>query len=558
MFLRTLEIRDMPIIDPSQGRRTLASPARLGCRLLAPAILALACVAPPASAADTVVQPIVIAPSGTPFTGRADLRLRLFGQATGGAALSPIIEVLNVQIVAGLGLPVVNFPDNSFDGSPRFVQVLWRTAGTPAGFVSAGPRRPVLTAAYAERAISGGGGGVGPAGPQGPQGLQGPAGQAGPAGPAGPTGPAGATGPAGPTGPAGNDGAQGPVGPQGPPGAPGGSGPGGSEFLQEARLGSKRWFVFDETRDAADPRVINAAGTGSIDASTDGREMWVVDGTRAYTVDHWQGLVTGQSAEFAGESFQAVTVGSGGRAFVVSRGSFAGLNTRVRVFDRGVGTAVNTNNFASSGFNLPAAAGDAVTDGTWLWVSGGAGSNALVRVNPQEITSGAGTAPGVITGFSSPAGMVFDGVYLWVANAGNNTLSRCQVDLSTGTFSAVASVALSFSPSVVVYNGTDIWVAGGTRASRVSRNPAAVQVTNTNVVDAPGVIEGITFDGTYMIITAQRTGLPSLVLALDRATGDVIDLADGPSVVRDVVFSGQHCWLVGGSNTTGGTLALPR
>ena len=141
---------------------------------------------------------------GQPFNGTADLELRLFDAAGGGAQIGPVQARNGVSIQNGQFQVELDFGGGAFDGSPRYLQV--SVNGTTLN-----PRQAVTATPVALFALAGN------EGPAGPPGEPGPSGAAGPEGPAGPPGPQGASGPQGESGPAGP---MGPEGPQGPPGEP--------------------------------------------------------------------------------------------------------------------------------------------------------------------------------------------------------------------------------------------------------------------------------------------------------------------------------------------------
>jgi hypothetical protein len=58
------------------------------------------------------------------------------------------------------------------------------------------------------------------------------------------------------------------------------------------------------------------------------------------------------------------------------------------------------------------------------------------------------------TGFSQPAGILFDGANLWVTDAGDTSLKR--VDTNTGA--VLQTIALSGSVRYPVFDGTNLWI----------------------------------------------------------------------------------------------------
>lgn len=146
-----------------------------------------------------------------PVTGtNADLVVRIYDAASGGALVAGPLSFNNVPLTAGrFSVDVSPLPAGTFNGSARFVEFDVRTPAGAGVFSTLSPRQPIFAAPYALFALSGN---PGPAGPTGPTGPAGPAGAQGIPGTNGAPGAAGPTGPTGPTGPAGPAGPQGPVG----------------------------------------------------------------------------------------------------------------------------------------------------------------------------------------------------------------------------------------------------------------------------------------------------------------------------------------------------------
>ncbi|MFM9994240.1 MAG: hypothetical protein ACKVU4_00400 [Phycisphaerales bacterium] len=187
--------------------------------------LALAAILAGSAAAQTPVGTAIsyqgeLLQSGTPVSGGADFRFRLYTADQGGALVGAEIAVNNAALSAGRFGVSLDFGAAAFGPDARWLEIDVRSPTGSGAFVTLTPRQRISTAPVAQFALAGNEGPTGPAGPTGPQGPSGPQGNPGPTGPAGPQGPVGATGPQGPTGPAGVQGAAGPAGPQGPPGVP--------------------------------------------------------------------------------------------------------------------------------------------------------------------------------------------------------------------------------------------------------------------------------------------------------------------------------------------------
>lgn len=197
------------------------------CGWIAATIVASTAVNPTAWAADTPVGSGFtyqgrLKQAGTPYTGAADMRFRLWDSyGAGGTQIGSTLFSTNIMIDEGLFTVDLDFGIGAFTGAERWLEIAIRTPHDPsdtASYTKLDPRQPLMPAPFALYALSGNEGPAGPAGPVGETGPQGPQGPAGPQGPTGPQGATGSQGPAGPQGPQGPAGPQGPEGPQGPPG----------------------------------------------------------------------------------------------------------------------------------------------------------------------------------------------------------------------------------------------------------------------------------------------------------------------------------------------------
>jgi|GEM_PF-4927993 len=137
---------------------------------------------------------------GTPASGTADLRFRLFDAATGGSQVGPTLVANAVSLTTGRFNVSLDF-GAVFTGNRLWIEIDVRKPAGSGSFVTLSGRQSVSATPFALYALN--------PGPQGPQ---------GPAGPQGATGPQGETGPQGATGAQGATGPQGPEGPQGPAG----------------------------------------------------------------------------------------------------------------------------------------------------------------------------------------------------------------------------------------------------------------------------------------------------------------------------------------------------
>ena len=156
----------------------------------------------------------VLNTAGSPFSGNADIRFRLYDDAFAGAQVGSALFLANTAVSNGRLSTNLDFGSGTFAGSARWLEVAvrtppWNGSGSEPAYTVLGPRQAITPTPYALFALTGN---QGPAGPQGAPGATGPIGPQGPQGLVGPAGPAGATGATGLQGPQGVQGATGPAG----------------------------------------------------------------------------------------------------------------------------------------------------------------------------------------------------------------------------------------------------------------------------------------------------------------------------------------------------------
>jgi len=196
------------------------------CALIAGIVMTLVAL-PNAAFADAFTYQGRLSNAGEAAEGDFDLRFRLFDGAVAGNQIGSEIQALSVAVTGGLVTVDLDFGEDAFGPSARWLEIDVRSAGESA-YTTLAPRQPILPAPVAQFAITGN---EGPAGPPGEQGLQ------GPPGPQGAVGAQGLQGAIGPQGAPGAQGPQGATGAQGPPGPQGAQGPQGIQGLP----GNSQW-----------------------------------------------------------------------------------------------------------------------------------------------------------------------------------------------------------------------------------------------------------------------------------------------------------------------------
>lgn len=105
-------------------------------------------------------------------------------------------------------------------------------------------------------------------------------------------------------------------------------------------------------------------------------------------------------------------------------------------------------------------------DGVHVWTAN-SGTNTVSKISVATAkvvgtyNLPAGSSPAAIAidqpGYSSSAGPIDPGLYIWTANVANNTVSK--IDAATGN--VVANYPVGRTPGDLAFDGTHIWVSGG-------------------------------------------------------------------------------------------------
>lgn len=455
---------------------------------------------PAAAAVDGYTQPIVIAPDGVAFDGRIDIRVRLYNQVTGGEQLVPAKVVRGLTCVGGLVTPKLNFANTAFDGEARFLSVEYRPSGETR-FRSAGPRIPVLTAAYAQFAVNAGVAGVaGPQGPQGdvgPQGPQGPQGDQGPAGPTGATGATGATGSTGATGPAGQQ------GDQGPPAAP----------ANPLQLATGRTYPPNINFNDASLSV----GDNPCYPCFDGEYLWVPCASSASLYK-----IRARTSEIVTSiTVPGLPIGSCFDGRYVWLATYNTV-TRVNPVDNSItSVSIGTDNKMVA------------FDGRYIWVTA-AGDNAVYVINPGTMMQvGSLNSAGMM-----PWGLAVHRGEVFAAGFGNGVVHRLSYD---GSQMIVGQSRTLSGAMMLASDGRYLWVSDylNQNVYRVDPDDNAATPVTIPVSTNPNQL---IFDGRYVVFaasyTADRLGFIDTVnntLVASQATGTSGDTG--------VCFDGRNYWV---------------
>jgi len=151
----------------------------------------------------------------------------------------------------------------------------------------------------------------------------------------------------------------------------------------------------------------------------------------------------------------------------------------------------------------------------------------------QQTIFGRAVPVATITVGKYPYEVAFDGAHVWVANYGENSLSK--IDIVTN---AVAAVPVGTNPRGVAFDGEHIWVAnsGDNSVSKIDIVTNAV-VETVPVGDNP---RGVAFDGTHIWVINFND---NSVSKIDIATNAVVETVHVGEKPRGVAFDGVHIWV---------------
>ena len=117
-----------------------------------------------------------------------------------------------------------------------------------------------------------------------------------------------------------------------------------------------------------------------------------------------------------------------------------------------------------------------------------------------------------MTGFNSPIGILFDGVNLWVTDAGDSSLKR--VDTATGA--VLQSITLTGTVNHPVFDGTNLWIPSGDKVF-VVRGGSGLAATLLATLTGDGLNGAFqaAFDGERICVTNASAQSVSLWKATD-------------------------------------------
>ncbi len=90
--------------------------------------------------------------SDRPAEGNFDFRFILYGSEIGGSQVGPILYGDDIEVSGGLFSLYLNFGDEVFDGSQRWLEVAVRSGDETGAYTPLGPRQAIMPSPYSLRA----------------------------------------------------------------------------------------------------------------------------------------------------------------------------------------------------------------------------------------------------------------------------------------------------------------------------------------------------------------------------------------------------------------------
>jgi hypothetical protein len=171
-------------------------------------------------------------------------------------------------------------------------------------------------------------------------------------------------------------------------------------------------------------------------------------------------------------------------------------------------------------------------DGEFVWTTWGNGRVSKLNRDGLVLCN--------ITGFSDPKGIAFDGNNIWVANYGNNTVSR--IERACETQPDVQNFPATNKPYAIAFDGAHIWVT--LEESTVTPGGLLkLDINNGSIIANYGVgtkPHGLAFDGANIWVANSGS---SSVTKLRANNGSLVGTYAVGSTPEAVLFDGLHVWV---------------
>jgi len=141
---------------------------------------------------------------------------------------------------------------------------------------------------------------------------------------------------------------------------------------------------------------------------------------------------------------------------------------------------------------------------------------------------------------TSPRGMAFDGSNIWVANGGENTVTKLRA--SDGACVGTCTFSVGTTPNFLAFDGANIWVAnsGSNNVTKLRASDGA----NLGTFTVGTFPFGITYDGANIWVTNANSNTVTKLRASDGSNqGSFPVVSPGP-----IVFDGANLWILRGTS----------
>lgn len=179
---------------------------------------------------------------------------------------------------------------------------------------------------------------------------------------------------------------------------------------------------------------------------------------------------------------------------------------------------------------------DLLYAGGYIWALDNT-NGVVYKMNSSGVTSA------TITVGTDPSDMLFDGASIWVANNGDQTLSRINIETNAATTENI-STTITTGIAAIAFDGRNIWIIDGSTlyAYNIKNDSLTAGVNSLSSADHADMI----FDGTYLWATDGET-VDKISIGGDRG------YASMPAYPRGIMMYGEdgnyHCLYFDGAGT---------
>lgn len=263
------------------------------------------------------------------------------------------------------------------------------------------------------------------------------------------------------------------------------------------RAVTEKWW----TPQTANDMTLTDVGMVPLQVKFDGTDLWVANSS-SNTVSRVRPSDGKVLETWTGATGASGIVCAKGRVFVSGQTDMGSLYMIDPTQPAGAVVTVSSS--------LGDPSGALAFDGSRVWAVN-EGSVAIVSFNPTNVTT-------VSTGFNAPAGIVFDGINMWITDASANTLIKLNSDGSIAQ-----TINVGTTPVSPVFDGINIWVPN---LSSNSVSVVRVKDASGNSLASPFVLATLTggglttpssaaFDGERVLIVNNLANSVALFKAVD-------------------------------------------